>query len=339
MNEPIYELKGVRQRYGDLIALSVEHLAIVAGTIIGLVGPNGSGKSTLLRLLAFIEKPLEGELVFKTSGAKVADRSARLRVTLLDQDPYLLKRSVAENVAYGLKVRGDERDRQLRVNQALSWVGLPAEEFAHRKWYELSGGEAQRVALAARLILKPKVLLLDEPTSSVDAASALLIKEASLRAREEWGTTLIIASHDWSWLHEVCDEMLHVFKGRVTGSGVGNILFGPWINRSDGLAEKVLTGGTRIIVSSPPRDDAVAVLSSSVLSLHLQPLETSRGNALPGRISALALQKRSGKVIVTVSVDSVYFNVDLTQAEIREQRIHPGLQVWVDFTPASVKWV
>ncbi len=69
------------------------------------------------------------------------------------------------------------------------------------------------MALAARLALKPKVLLLDEPTASVDAASAQLIKEASLRARKELGTTLIVASHDWQWLYEICDEILHLLTG------------------------------------------------------------------------------------------------------------------------------
>ena len=106
-----------------------------------------------------------------------------------------------------------------RVHEALAWVGLNSRDFADRPWYALSGGEAQRVALASRLILKPDVLLLDEPTANVDAMSAQLIKDAALKARQEWGTTLIIASHDWQWLHEVADSTLHLFKGRFLGPG------------------------------------------------------------------------------------------------------------------------
>lgn len=339
MSEIIYQLTNVEQRYGDLVALSVDQLSIAAGTIIGLVGPNGSGKSTLLRLLSFIENPLQGRVQFKKNG-ETSNLAARLQVTLLDQEPYLLKRSVQENVAYGLKVRGDDRDLAQRIHQALSWVGLPAEEFAQRRWYELSGGEAQRVALASRLILQPKVLLLDEPTSNVDAASALLIKEASLRAREQWGTTLIIASHDWAWLHEVCDEMLHLFKGRLIGSGMGNIIFGAWKKRPDGLSEKILPDGFHIIVTAAPHEDSVAILDPSTLSIQAQPpSETSSNNALPATISALNLQKRTGKIIVTTMVDSLYFHTHLTQVELRERMFFPGQKVWVSFQPSSIKWI
>ena len=101
----------------------------------------------------------------------------------------LKKRTVYKNIAYGLKVRGDRDNLTQSVHDALNMVGLDPDAFAQRQWDELSGGEAQRVALAARLVLKPRVLLLDEPTASVDAASSELIRVASLRARSEWGTT------------------------------------------------------------------------------------------------------------------------------------------------------
>jgi tungstate transport system ATP-binding protein len=102
-------------------------------------------------------------------------------------------------------------------------LGLDPDTFARRQWDELSGGEAQRVALAARLVLNPRVLLLDEPTASVDARSSELIRSASLRARNDWGTTLVIASHDREWLYDVCDEVLHLFKGVPAGKPAGAI--------------------------------------------------------------------------------------------------------------------
>ena len=229
MKPPLYTIRSLEHAYaGGPTVLAIDQLSVAAGGILGLVGPNGSGKSTLLKLMAFVEKPTRGEIRFKGRRGEPFTDHVRFQVTLLTQEPYLMKRSVYENVAYGLKLRGDRRAWRPRVAAALSLVGLAPERFAARKWYQLSGGEAQRVALAARLALQPEALLLDEPTASVDAASAELIKAAVIRARDEWGATLVIASHDWQWLYGICDETLHLFRGRILESGADNLLFGPW---------------------------------------------------------------------------------------------------------------
>jgi len=136
-------------------------------------------------------------------------------VTLLNQEPYLLKRSVEGNISYGLKIRGLS-DTARPVSRALSKVGLDPDKLLHRSWRELSGGEAQRVALAARLVLKPRVLLLDEPTASVDRESSELILRAALDAREQWGTTLIIISHQLTWLKQIADHILSMDYGKLS---------------------------------------------------------------------------------------------------------------------------
>ena len=118
------------------------------------------------------------------------------------------------NVAYGLKIR-DKNDIPAKVDNALETVGLDPETFRKRQWYELSGGEIQRVALAARLVLKPKLLLMDEPTASLDRKSTVLIRQAAISAREEYGTSLVIASHDMAWLNEVSDGIIHLEDGII----------------------------------------------------------------------------------------------------------------------------
>jgi len=216
MTAPAYELEGVRQVYGKRVALELEQLQIEQGAITGLAGHNGSGKSTLLRMLALLEVPETGELRYlgQPMTLEAARELARQRVTLLTQEPYLLKRSVYANVAYGLKLRGQGSDRQ-RVREALDMVGLDPDNFGPRSWHELSGGDAQRVALAQRLALRPKVLLLDEPTASLDEESAELVKSASTLAREHWGATLVIVSHDREWLTAVCDSIVRLKQGRL----------------------------------------------------------------------------------------------------------------------------
>lgn len=215
MTIPIISLNRIRQTFSGRTVLSIDELDIQPGEIIGLAGPNGSGKSTLLRLLAFLDAPTSGEMMFMGMKTPNKPGAVHRQVTLLVQEPYLLKRSVHANVAYGLKVR-KKSDTTTKVHNALVQVGLEPESFSERQWFELSGGEAQRVALAARLVLKPKVLLMDEPTASLDMKSARLIREAALKAREQNKTSLVIASHDLPWLTEVSDKTIHLERGEIT---------------------------------------------------------------------------------------------------------------------------
>ncbi|MFP3981910.1 MAG: ATP-binding cassette domain-containing protein, partial [Desulfobacterales bacterium] len=161
---PLYELENIRQVYADRVVLEIDRMVVYPGEIIGISGPNGSGKSTLLRILALVESPVQGRVFFSGRPTNPNDLQSRRQITLLSQSPYLLKRSVLGNVSYGLKIRGITGKRE-KARAALSMVGLDPQEFAGRMWYELSGGEAQRVALAARLALGPRALLLDEPTA------------------------------------------------------------------------------------------------------------------------------------------------------------------------------
>ena len=213
----IYKIEKIKHSYNGKTAFETDKLLIKRASITGVNGPNGAGKSTLLNILALTLKPSSGEVFFKGKQAYPFSKPAREQITILNQNPYLLKRTVFENIAYGLKIRDDKANLKQRVYKALESLGLDSEKFATRSWSELSGGEAKRVALAARLILKPDVLILDEPTTNVDAESSLLIRKAALKAREINGTTLIISSHDKEWLHDVSDNVLNLFEGRICG--------------------------------------------------------------------------------------------------------------------------
>ena len=249
-----------------------------------------------------------------------------------------MKRNVFKNVAYGLKLRGDVSNMEDRVSQALSWVGLKADDFMKRPWYALSGGETQRVALAARLVLKPKVLLLDEPTTSVDAPSARLIREASLKAREEWGTTLVIASHDWSWLYEVCDEILHLFKGRIFGTGRETVVMGPWQELGIGIWGKKLADGQYMTVSQPPREDAAAVVDITAVT-EKDVRINEPGGILCGTVSRISLERSSGQVFATINVGAQTFVVKLTSRQVDKQSLFPGTRVFLHYYPDQVKWI
>jgi tungstate transport system ATP-binding protein len=338
LDVPIYEINTLKHSYAGKPILEIQHLKVEPASIVGLIGPNGSGKSTLLRLLGLIERPTNGQILFNGRFIGPFSDEARFQITLLPQEPFLMKRSVFKNVSYGLKLRKNKDDVTGRVKEALSLVGLASEEFVQRPWYALSGGEAQRVALAARLALKPKVLLLDEPTASVDAASAQLIKEASLRARKELGTTLIVASHDWQWLYEVCDDILHLFRGKVFGSGRETIVFGPWQELEAGRCGKKLSDGQELLVPLPPDKDGVAVIDVFSIggnALKPEPKDVS----LHGIVSRLTLEKNSGRIFVTIMAANIPFIIGLSQQQFHEHPLFPGKTASIHYSLDSVKWI
>lgn len=343
MAAPIYHLQNLAYHYteqSDPPALAVADLSISPASIIGLMGPNGSGKSTLLKLLAFVQEPTRGQVLYDGRPAAPFDDAVRFQVTLMPQTPYLMKRTVYDNVRYGLRIRKDRRDIQKRVHEVLDWVGLTPATFARRYWNELSGGEAQRVALASRLILRPRVLLLDEPIASVDAASAQRIKEATLRARQEWGATLVIASHDTRWLFAFCDEVYHLYNGRMFKSGMTNVIFGPWQPGSNGDYEKRLPNGERLVVPPPPRPDMAAVIGPDDLSL--QPGRHPAGNAptkLSGTITGLTREKAHRRTLAEVSVGDLSITVTLSPRMLETDRFLPGQAVVISYQPSRIRWV
>ncbi|MBR9987246.1 MAG: ABC transporter ATP-binding protein [Desulfosarcina sp.] len=339
--QPIYRIENLAHRYNGDPVVAVDRLDIEPASIMGLVGPNGSGKSTLLKLMAFIFRPTQGRILFDGKAALPFDESVRFQVTLLTQDPYLMKRTVFKNVAYGLRVRGGQEDWARPVHDALAMVGLDTDIFARRQYDELSGGEAQRVALAARLVLKPRVLLLDEPTASVDAASSELIRAASLRARSEWGTTLVIASHDREWLYDVCDEVIHLFKGTPTGTGRSNMVFGPWVPEENGLYTKPLGDGIRLTVSAPPHADATAFIDPAAIRILDSGAASTAENIafVDGTVTRIASEKQSGHLFADVRAGSLRLVVRVDESRLAAMTLHRGWPVTLAYRPDSIRWL
>lgn len=337
----MYEIKNLEHRYQTDPVLQIGALHIAEHTITGLLGDNGSGKTTLLKLLAFIEKPTRGQIRFLgRPGAPYSDH-VRFRVCLLPQDPYLMRRTVYDNVAYGLKIRKDTSSPRRKVEDALSWVGLSSKTFATRYFSELSGGEAQRVALAARLVLKPKALLLDEPTANVDAQSAELIREAALHAREQWGATLIVASHDRQWLYEISDTVLHVNRGRVFRAGTGNLVEGPWVPFQDGLWAKHIDDRQRILAPAPPNRNAVALLPQQMFHQAGRKADVSdaEANTLTGTVTGLILNRRTGEIMAAIKVGGVNLTATFTKRQAAALNLFPGSGICFTYKISDMKWL
>lgn len=340
---PLFELEDLEFAYGGRKVLSLRHLVFPQGSVVGLVGPNGSGKSTLLKVLALLAPPTRGRLLYR--GQPIAGRENLLRreVTLLLQEPFLLKRTVFENVAYGLRARGQTEGLKERVEESLALVGLSPKRFASRHWYQLSGGEAQRVSLASRLALRPRALLLDEPTASVDESSALLIKEAVLAATSEWGTTLVVATHDLVWLHEVATDVVSLYRGRVAGHGAENLLQGNWTEHPEGGLQRRLADGQVVRALGPEGSEelpSVGILSPTDVTLATErPSHISAQNLLRGTVVHMALENGSGRVLVSVNVGGLALKARITPESVLALGLHPGVEVWALFKATALRWL
>ncbi len=203
---PAYAVSGLEFAYGGRVVLRCASLCVPAGSIVGISGPNGSGKSTLLGILSFLSPPTSGSILFFGRAVSGTPYELRRQAVLMPQDAALLRRRVEANVLYGLGVRGQARPEAAAA--ALERVGLDPARYLRRWWWQLSGGETRRVALAARLALRPRVLLLDEPTANLDPRSADLVSRAVLQARRDQGLSVVVVSHDRDWLFQLCDTVL-----------------------------------------------------------------------------------------------------------------------------------
>ena len=207
-----YELTRIRHTYGDRTVLDIPDLRIRTGEILGIVGPSGAGKSTLLRLLNFLEAPTSGTVAFE---GRVVEANPplpiRRAVTTVFQRPMLLRRSVAANVRVGQRMRGAVDEA--RVEQCMERLGIA--DLAGAPARTLSAGEAHRTALARALVVRPSVLLLDEPTGNLDPYNTGLLEEIVSQENEERGTTVVLVTHDTFQARRIAHRTALLIGGRI----------------------------------------------------------------------------------------------------------------------------
>ncbi len=189
-------------------------LSIKDSEMIALLGPSGSGKSTLLKLITGIERPDSGDIQFDGSSILNVDPNKRGAV-LMFQKSYLFPfLNVEDNIGFGLKVQGvSSQTIRAEVKRMLDLIGLPGIE--RRKPGQLSGGEGQRVALARALVTNPKLLLLDEPLSSLDTEVRMNLQEAIRVIQRELGVTTIFVTHDLGEAMAMSDRMALLLNGEI----------------------------------------------------------------------------------------------------------------------------
>ncbi|MBQ0959781.1 sulfate ABC transporter ATP-binding protein [Ideonella sp. 4Y11] len=216
------EVKNLVKHYGPLAVCNHLNLTIPSGELVALLGPSGSGKTTLLRMIAGLEQPDSGQVLFHGEDATFSDVRERHVGFVFQHYALFGHMTIFENIAFGLRVRPkatrpSDGAIRAKVSELLKLVQL--DWLADRYPHQLSGGQRQRVALARALAVEPKVLLLDEPFGALDAKVRKELRRWLRRLHDEVHVTSVFVTHDQEEAMEVADRIVVMNEGRIEQVG------------------------------------------------------------------------------------------------------------------------
>jgi tungstate transport system ATP-binding protein len=345
-------LKNLTKCFGNRKALDGVTLQIQEGEILALLGPNGSGKTTLLKILALLEKPTGGENKFQ--GKIVTEKNAermRLQSAMVFQRTLLFSTTVYNNVAYGLKMRKmPKKIIEEEVKKALKLVRL--EGFEKRSAKKLSGGEEQRVALARALVLKTKLLLLDEPTANLDPKNASILEEVIATVNRELKTTIVMATHNMFQAKTLPHRIALINNGRISEVGTAAEIFGKLskslasfaaVDNTFAGTAKITEAGTTIVdvgngvqieATLQKQGETSIFISPQDIILSKNPLKSSARNVFKGKIIQIADLGLLVKLTVDVGKP---FTVQITKRSFSEMALNLNVEVFIVFKASSVQ--
>jgi sulfate/thiosulfate transport system ATP-binding protein len=342
------EVKNIRKSFGKFVALDDVSLDFPTGQLIALLGPSGCGKTTLLRIIAGLEFPDEGRILF--DGHDASDRDVRERQVGFVFQHYALFRhmTVFENVSFGLRVknkaaRPSEAGIKKRVETLLDLVQLGW--LAHRYPAQLSGGQRQRIALARALAVEPRVLLLDEPFGALDAKVRKELRRWLRHLHDELHITSIFVTHDQDEALEVADRIVLMNKGRIEQIGSAQDVYerpatafaysflgavNRFKGRIDGSHLRVGNGSIQVVSGDAgDGDEAVAFARPHELDI----LTTDSLEGFPAKVSRVLLSGATARVELTGKIgtnghaEPQHFEVEMTRQRLSDLDLQPGQPV------------
>lgn len=260
---PLLQAQGVTKIFGGGLLQRAKTIAlrnftftvdVQQPTITGIVGESGSGKSTMARLLLGLESPSEGAVLYQGQDLRQLGRQEqhtfRTDVQAVFQDPFEVFNSVY-HVDHVLNVpirkfglASSNRDRRSLIEEVLQAVGLRPDETLGRYPHQLSGGQRQRIMVARALLLKPKLIIADEPVSMIDASLRAAVLTSLRRLRDEFGISLIYITHDLTTAFQICDDIIVLYRGGVAEAG-----------SAERVVQQPQHPYTQLLVGSIPRPD------------------------------------------------------------------------------------
>ncbi|HDJ83699.1 MAG TPA: ABC transporter ATP-binding protein [Desulfurococcaceae archaeon] len=338
------KLSSVTKRFGTVVAVDHVDLEVEHGELFTLLGPSGCGKTTTLRIIAGLEYPDEGEVYFDEENVTFLPPYRR-NVGMVFQNwalwPHM---TVFENIAYGLKLRKIPKDEIVkRVKEVLKLVRL--EGLEDRYPTQLSGGQQQRVALARALVVQPRVLLLDEPLSNLDAKLRIRMREEIKRIQRDLRITAIYVTHDQEEAMSISDRIAIMNRGRILQIGKpeeiyrypANLFVATFIGRSSamtGIVKNIKNGyaevaiGTQQLLAKIATRHRVSINDKVVIVTKPEDVElyekaSIERNCLTGYIKAIHFLGHVKQVIVNIDNNrvSVYIDPETIVTEGQEATI------------------
>ncbi|HIM06628.1 MAG TPA: ABC transporter ATP-binding protein [Gammaproteobacteria bacterium] len=346
--QPLVLFDHVTKRFGPTTAVDSISLQIFEGEFLSIMGPSGCGKTTTLRMLAGLEEPSEGEIQLageRINNVTVSERDTPMVWQSLALFPFL---NVIKNVEFGLKMRGVSTIERRR--RALDWLErLEIVDFADREISQLSGGQQQRVALARSLVTEPRILLLDEPLSALDANLVVRMQGVLTKLQKELGITFVYVTHRQSEAFAMSDRVVIMNQGRIEQIdsakgiyrnpatrfvaefvGANNILTGTVI-AADKLIEIDTPAGRFKSVESSGHIWSIGDTTSLVISADLIRLSTSAVNDENEMECRFISEEFVGSIVtvLTETPDGADFRIQLQQRELSELDLKVGATVYV----------
>jgi len=357
--DSIIQIDGVTKTFGSkVIAVHDVSLSIKEGEFVTLLGPSGCGKTTMLRMVAGFEMPDRGRIIL--GGEDVTDVPPYRRpLNMVFQDFALFPHmTIAQNVSYGLKVTGmPEAEASKAVEDVLRMVELSGE--SERRPHELSGGQRQRAALARALVRKPKVLLLDEPLSSLDANLRAQLRVELKQLHERLGLTFVMVTHDQTEALVMADRVVLMQSGRIAQDGTPRDIYerptsayvANFIGTTNLFHGRVgAVGSDTITVSSGDQeltasangtnghvgDDVAVCVRPEKARLVASGADTAGLNVMPATVDELLYHGSSVRVQARLkSGDSFLVDIPLTTPADQEGVPGKGAQITIGFAPSN----
>ena len=332
---PKIEIRNIVHQYNGKTVLKVKHHVFESAEIHAVLGQNGSGKSTLLSIMGLLLKPTSGTILF--DGRDVYNHHTtvselRPALTTVIQNPVLFDTTVENNIAFGLKIRGTAKpERAAIVDECLQMVRL--EGFQKRKARELSGGEAQRIAIARALAIKPEVLLLDEFTSNVDEKSIEVLEDVITTANKTYGATIFMVTHDTRQAYKLAHTVVNLFEGCVVSPSLENLFRG----RLEKVNDLSLfdTGRIKIQVATDrPDGTSYAAVDPRDILISIEPFHSSARNSFHGTIFKIL---DDGVSVLLGIKAGEEFTVKVTRDSLTEMHMTVGSRVYLTFKSTAVQ--